>query len=180
MLSSRKRWRHYRSHDRRKEEEADERDRKAEVEEAEQARKETERFLAQQAADMAALAKKQRAAGVLVPQEGGLSAPLKLNLTNAVKADASGDGGAAQAARVAKPTVLGDVDDDDLGKRASRIKQITFNDELTDTQRDEEKQAQFSKLEETVPSEPEALFKLQPKWEWVTEVCTDVILGAIF
>ncbi|EPQ25915.1 uncharacterized protein PFL1_06589 [Pseudozyma flocculosa PF-1] len=166
--TDRKRWRHARQPFRQREEEADERDRRAEAEEQERARQETERFLAQQAADMAALAEQQRAAGILVPQEGGLHAPLKLNLTNAAKAEGASEGAAAGAAAapvVAATALLGEADDDDTGKRASRLKRIELRDNLTE----EQKQAQIAKIEEGVPGDAASLFKLQPKWEYIDE-----------
>ncbi|KAN0059838.1 hypothetical protein ACQY0O_008412 [Thecaphora frezii] len=168
FYTDRKRWRHHRQPLRQREEEADERDRRAEAEELERARQETERFLAQQAADMAALAEQQRAAGILVPQEGGLHAPLKLNLTNATKAEGAADVAAPGAAApvVGSTAVLGEVDDDDdASKRASRLKQIELHDNLTEEQR----RARIAKLEEGVPSDAASLFKLQPKWEFIDE-----------
>ncbi|KAL9940514.1 hypothetical protein V8E36_000002 [Tilletia maclaganii] len=86
----RTRWRHHRRAYRQREQEKDARDQEAESAAAAAAAAEAERFLAQQAAEMAALQERQRAAGILIPASG--SGGIRLNIA------AKKDGGAAAAA----------------------------------------------------------------------------------
>ncbi|PWN50920.1 hypothetical protein IE53DRAFT_314843 [Violaceomyces palustris] len=162
------RWRHNRAQLRRREEEADERDRAEELAEEEAARKETERFLAQQAAEMAALTEQQRAAGILVPGEGGMMAPLKLNITNASKTEPIGAANAGNAGS-GGVGILGEEEEEDTSKKASRLKQIELGDNLTAEQREEQRLAQVKIVEDSIPADAEGLFKMQPRWEWIDE-----------
>lgn len=167
------RWRQNRAPIRAREREADERDRAAEAAEAEAARAETERFLAQQAADMAALADQQRAAGILVPSDGGI-APLKLNISAksvaATLAGAPAKAGDAPAQESHAPGVLGDVDDEEEAGRMKKIRQIELGDGLTDAEREERRLAQIQRIEESVPTAKAALFKLSVRWDYIDEV----------
>ncbi|CAD6919460.1 unnamed protein product [Tilletia controversa] len=89
----RSRWRHHRLNLRRREQEKDTRDEEAEAAAAVAAAAEAERFLAQQAAEMAALQERQRAAGILIPGSG--TGAIRLNI--ATKKDGSGGGTGAGA-----------------------------------------------------------------------------------
>ncbi|KAE8231902.1 hypothetical protein CF326_g3078 [Tilletia indica] len=89
----RSRWRHHRLNFRRREQEKDARDEEAEAVAAAAAAAEAERFLAQQAADMAALQERQRAAGILIPGSG--TGAIRLNI--AAKKDGSLAGGGVGA-----------------------------------------------------------------------------------
>lgn len=173
FYTDRKRWRQFRASAREREEELDEQDRKAEAQEIVRAREESERFLAQQAEDMARLTEQQRASGVLVPAEGGGSlAPLKLTFSH--KQTAS-DGQATHnnvngASTAPITSVLGELDEDEREKRASRIKQIS----LTVEPSEEELQVKRQNIANSLPQDPAALFQQTPQW---THIDADAIDG---
>ncbi|KAK0553849.1 hypothetical protein OC845_000986 [Tilletia horrida] len=76
----RARWRHHRKNVRAREVERDEREEREEEAANAAAAAEAERFLAQQAAEMAALQERQRAAGILIPGSG--TGAIKLNIAS--------------------------------------------------------------------------------------------------
>ncbi|PWZ00154.1 hypothetical protein BCV70DRAFT_160965 [Testicularia cyperi] len=166
FYTDRRRWRQFRASARRREEEADQRDRVAEEKEEARAREETEKFLAQQAAEMAKMAEEQRAAGVLVPSEGGSLAPIKLNAainsTAAVSAPIS-NGSAPKLAPAG--SLLGEADEDETVKRASRLKKIQITAEMSE----EERSARLIAIQQALPTETASLLQQEPRWEWVDE-----------
>ncbi|KAK0527530.1 hypothetical protein OC834_004390 [Tilletia horrida] len=95
----RSRWRHHRRAFRKREEEKDARDEEAEATAAAAAAAEAERFLAQQAAEMAALQERQRAAGILIPASG--TGGIRLNIAAKKEGGAGGATGAAGGATAA-------------------------------------------------------------------------------
>ncbi|KAJ1018938.1 hypothetical protein NDA16_004741 [Ustilago loliicola] len=168
FYTDRQRWRQFRAPARRREEEADERDRAAEQEEKAKAQEETEKFLAQQAAEMAKLTEQQRKSGVLVQQQGGALAPIKLNFGN--KADnATGDAANSETANAGaapnKPAVLGEAEEDEQAKRTGRLKHI----QLGTTMSEDEKKAKLAQIEQSLPKDTASLFAQEPKWEYVDE-----------
>ncbi|EST05044.1 PWI domain protein [Kalmanozyma brasiliensis GHG001] len=178
FYTDRQRWRQFRASARRREEEADGRDRVAEAAEKARAQQESEDFLAVQAAEMAKLTEQQRASGVLV-QEGGALAPIKFNFagsnSKADKADAgagvaiatngaSAQHGAGVAVKTA-PAVLGDADEDEQSKRTGRLKHIKLDNDLPE----DVKAAKLAQLADTLPKDTASLFAQSPKWEYVDE-----------
>lgn len=149
----RARWRAMRKPMREREEEADEADRKAQAEEEERARVEAERFLAQQAEDMAAFERQQRAAGVLMPNDG-IHAPLKLKRV-------AGTAEEVTAQPQVPAGVLGTADDegDISGLRKGRLAHIDLTDEET-------KKAQ---LRARLPTNRGELFATLPAWDRLDE-----------
>ncbi|PWN38004.1 uncharacterized protein FA14DRAFT_117799 [Meira miltonrushii] len=148
----RNRWRSLRKQMREREEEEDEADKRLQVEEEERARVETERFLAQQAEDMAAYEKEQRAAGVLMPTEG-VHVPLKLKRTNPLDEQASHS--------TVQAGVLGTTEDDSdvAAIKRGRLAHIDLSDEET----------KRAKTLAGLPDDREKLFAMQPVWERVSE-----------
>ena len=168
FYTDRQRWRQFRASARRREEEADDRDRALEAEEKARAQEETEKFLAQQAAEMAKLTEQQRAAGVLVPGQGGSLAPIKLNFASGAKPDASDEAAPVNGTTSQKPpttAVLGEAEEDEQTKRAGRLKLIQLGTEMSE----EEKAAKLVQISETLPKDTASVFAQEPKWEWVDE-----------
>lgn len=165
FYTDRQRWRAMRRPIREQEERDDLADRKAQAEEEEKAREEAERFLAQQAEDMAAFERQQRAAGVLMPNDGGIHAPLKLKRTAAEEA--------SQQAHV-QPGVLGAVEDESEqpGARRGRLAHI----DLTDAS---DMDALKDKARRSLPKERDSLFGLSPKWDRLNSV-SDVYFQIFF
>jgi RNA-binding protein 25 len=160
----RQRWKMVRSSVREREEREDEVDRRAQAEEEEKSRIEAEKFLAQQAEDMAAYEAEQRAAGVLISGEG-VHAPLKLK----VAPTGSGHGGTEEQNRPVQIGVLGNADDDsDLtGLRRGKLAHIDLHDDEMNNLSPEEKK---SKIRKELPEESSQLFEKVPKWEHLEEV----------
>jgi RNA-binding protein 25 len=133
------------------------------LEEEERAKIEAERFLAQQAEDMAAFEAKQRAAGVLIPGEGS-HAPLKLKV-----ASTTGAHGNEDHARQVQVGVLGNAEDDsDLtGLRRGKLAHIDLNDGAMDGANREERK---KRIEADLPTASTLLFGSMPKWEKLEEV----------
>jgi len=152
----RNRWQSLRKQMREREEEEDEADRKLQIEEEERARIETERFLAQQAEDMAAYEREQRAAGVLMPTDGA-HVPLKLKrAAGANPVDEQASSTTVQAG------VLGSTEDDSdvAAIKKARLAHIDLTDEET----------KRAKLLAGLPDDREKLFDIEPIWDRLSEV----------
>lgn len=161
----RNRWRSLRKRMREREEEEDEADRKLQLEEEERARIETEQFLAQQAEDMAAFEKEQRAAGVLIPTEG-VHVPLKLK--RAAGANAMDDQTSLSHVQAG---VLGSTEDDgDIAKaKKGKLAHIDLTDEET----------KRTKILQGLPDVRDKLLALQPVWENLSSAKVEDVYKAL-
>ena len=159
----RARWRSYRSGARHREEEADAADREAEKAEAEAAEAAAKRAAEQAVADSVAHADAQRAAGVLLPADGS-HAPLKLKVA---PKPAAGEEQPAAAAVIPK-AVLGEAEEEDLGRR--RLRKIELGDGLSDEKREETIKQHAPHVERELPRDREGLFAATPAWDWIDEV----------
>lgn len=162
FYADRLRWRSLRKSAREREEREDEADQRAQIEEEIRAKEEAEKFLAQQAEDMAAFEAQQRAAGVLIPGEG-THAPLKL------KVAAGGQAGEEQTGRQVQVGVLGNVEDESemTGLRRAKLAHIDLHDGTTDDEKREERKRAVKK---DLPENAKELFGQLPKWQHLDEV----------
>lgn len=168
----RSRWRTLRKMAREREEREDEADGMAQAEEEAKAKVEAEKFLAQQAEDMAAFEAQQRAAGVLISSEGS-HAPLKLKVAATSLPTATNSGGAVSNTDAVHVGLLGNVEDEsDLtGLRRGKLAHIDLHDTSTGNENREDRKR---RVKQELPDDIEQLFERLPKWQHLDEVSTDL------
>ncbi|KAL7412506.1 hypothetical protein BDY24DRAFT_393154 [Mrakia frigida] len=171
--ADRPRWRSQRTPLRRREEEADEADRRAEIEETAALQRESEDFLNQQMQDLADLAVKQKAAGILADDV----APIKLNIvakppppppsstttTAPVASTSSGEvtGGGGR--------VFVEEEEEETKKKRVLVK-LDYGDGLTTEERELKRVQGLAKIKlEKLPKTTKGLFESAVKWEAITE-----------
>jgi RNA-binding protein 25 len=157
------RWRSQRLPIRRREEDADEADRLAEIEEVAALQRESEDFLDRQMKDLADLAVKQKAAGILTDDVG----PVKLNIV-AKPHPPPTTAPVALALPVSEARVFVEEEEEEVKKKRVLVK-LDYGE--TQEALELKRVQGLAKIRlEKLPKTREALFKIAVKWEAITEV----------
>ncbi|CED83986.1 U1 snRNP complex, subunit SNU71 and related PWI-motif proteins [Phaffia rhodozyma] len=162
----RPRWRSQRAPVRRREEEADELDRKAEAEELVILARQEAELRERQRQEQADLAIKQKAAGILTEESG----PIKVSIGSA----------AAAAKALAHPAVggpgegggvrFGDEDDEDDGKKKRVLVKLDYGESLTPEEKERQRLLDLVKLRtQKVPKTQEGLWNANIYWDGIAE-----------
>jgi len=175
-LLLRSRWRHIRARRLEAEEANDEKSRKYEEQEAENLRKESEEFLARQMDEMQSLAEEQRKAGMLLDD----GAPVRLNVSIAPPSNASKDAAGADKGKgkgVQKPAVVLEDDEEETGmKRKAPLVKLDFSV----AESGEQIRERLMRIRESVPSDPDTLFKAKVRWDAVSDVRAFTFAGNLW
>ncbi|KAH7106325.1 hypothetical protein BKA62DRAFT_290852 [Auriculariales sp. MPI-PUGE-AT-0066] len=160
FYTERGRWRVQRGRTLNSEREADDKSRAIEEQEAEELRKASEAFLAQQMEEMQALVEEQRKAGMLLDD----TAPIKLSVA-----------APAAAASAPAPSAVGTAfaaDDDDDGIVKKR-KMPLINLDFSALDSGEKMRERLDKMRESLPKQKDQLFKARVRWDGVNDSIID-------
>jgi len=162
FYTDRVRWRATRRRRLDQEEEADAQSRAYEEKQAENLRRESEQFLAQQMVEMQSLQEEQRKAGMLLDDGAPVKLSMSLNL-----APAGGQGAKPEPKKV----VLGQEDEEDSTKKKKlTLTKLEFSFSETGTEKIKER---LEKIKGLVPSERDSLFKAKVRWDGMNDTLVD-------
>jgi RNA-binding protein 25 len=164
------RWRKARRAARQREIEQDARDAKIEAEQAEALKKESEDFLNRQAALFASMSGGATSSNIDAttgePKKLKLMTPVAKTESDADKAKSKPKANAAAAAVFA-----GADEDDDTNKKKRELIPLNYSDDEEDVEKKlEKKKRKVKELVSAIPTEKEALWKYEIRWDELNEV----------
>jgi len=161
FYTDRGRWRAMRARALTIERDADEKSRVLEERQAEELRKASEAFLAQQMEEMQALAEEQRKAGMLLDDTAPIKLTVKAEAPAVAKVDVVAPGASAVGAAFAAD------DEDDVVKKR---KMPLINLDFSSLDSNEKMRERLDKMRESLPRQKEPLFKARVRWDGVNDV----------